>query len=325
MIERISTFFNPERFQGRHKKNSYFEGWYYKIIDATEKYAFAIIPAVSFDSKGNKHAFIQVLDGKKFTSQYHRFEIDTFSVAPGKLHVTIENNVFSEDHFSIQLPEIQGNIQLKNTKPWPKPFYAPGIMGPFAFIPFMECYHGIVSMDHELMGSITYNNEVINFDHGRGYMEKDWGKSFPSAYFWMQCNHFTLPGNSIKCSVARIPWFNSQFTGFICGLQLQDKLIQFTTYNGTKLIRSFADAEKVELIMQNRKYRIEIIAHREHATSLASPILGHMEGKIEESMNSVIDVKLINLKTNQIIFEDSGRNGALEVAGEIEKISKFVN
>lgn len=44
MLERISTFFNPERFQGRHKRKSYFEGWYYKIIDASEKYAFAIIP-----------------------------------------------------------------------------------------------------------------------------------------------------------------------------------------------------------------------------------------------------------------------------------------
>ncbi|HPE40979.1 MAG TPA: hypothetical protein PLI77_07845 [Bacteroidales bacterium] len=38
-----------------------------------------------------------------------------------------------------------------------------------------------------------------------------------------------------------------------------------------------------------------------------------MEGKIEESMNSILEVKLIDLKKNRIIFEDRGRNGALEI------------
>ncbi len=321
MIERISTFFNPERFQGRHKKHSYFEGWYYKIIDATEQHAFAIIPAMSIDSKGNQHAFIQVLDGKKLTSAYHRFDIESFKAAPGKLHITIDRNEFTEDHFCIQLPEIQGTIQLINTKPWPKPIYSPGIMGPFAFIPFMECYHGIVSMDHELMGSINYNGQKINFNHGRGYMEKDWGKSFPSGYIWLQCNHFSESGISIKCSVARIPWFRRAFTGFICGLQLHNKLIRFTTYNKTKLIKCYVDEEKVSLVMQNKKYKIEILAIRTDATGLASPILGHMEGKIEESMNSVVEVILTDLKTKQIVFQDKGRNGALEVAGEIGELA----
>lgn len=167
MLERITIFFNPERFQGRHKKKSYFEGWYYKIIDVTEKFAFAVIPAISIDSNGEKHAFIQVLDGKKLSSEYHRFEIESFHVASGKMDISIGNNHFSEDHLSIDLPDIKGEILFKNTTPWPKPFHSPGIMGPYAFVPFMECYHGIVSMDHELMGNINYNGETINFDHGR--------------------------------------------------------------------------------------------------------------------------------------------------------------
>lgn len=45
-----------------------------------------------------------------------------------------------------------------------------------------------------------------------------------------------------------------------------------------------------------------------------------MEGKIEESMNSILEVKLIDLKKNRIIFEDRGRNGALEIVGEYSEI-----
>ena len=43
----------------------------------------------------------------------------------------------------------------------------------------MECYHGIVSMDHTVNGLIEINNEKIDFSEGRGYIEKDWGRSFP--------------------------------------------------------------------------------------------------------------------------------------------------
>jgi len=229
------------------------------------------------------------------------------------MNISIGKNHFSEDHLSIDLPEIKGTIHFKNRTPWPKPLHSPGIMGPYAFVPFMECYHGIVSMDHELLGTITYQNKEINFDLGRGYMEKDWGKSFPKAYIWMQCNHFTKPGISLKCSVARIPWIRREFTGFICGIWLQNKLYRFTTYNRSKLVILVSDEEKVELIIKNKKHLIEITAFRDQTTSLASPILGHMEGKIEESMNSIIEVTLTDMRTNQIIFQDKGRNGALEV------------
>ena len=39
-------------------------------------------------------------------------------------------------------------------------------MGPFAFFPFMECYHGIVSMDHQVFGKLEINGEIVNFDGG---------------------------------------------------------------------------------------------------------------------------------------------------------------
>jgi len=320
MIRRLQTFLNPEQFQGRHKKKRYFEGWYYKFVDATEKYALAVIPGISIDEIGKKQAFIQVLDGKKLRAYYHKFDYSLFIATPGKLQISIENNHFSDKGLFLNLPEIKGKIEFENIVPWPKPFYSPGIMGPYAFAPFMECYHGIVSMDHSLAGTITCNNKDISFDNGRGYIEKDWGKSFPSAYFWLQSNHFSEPGISIKASVAKIPWLNRFFTGFICGIWIKDKLIRFTTYNKSVLKKSFANEETVELVMENKKYQICITAYREHATTLSSPIQGLMEGRIEESMNAKLDVKVTDLKQNIVILEDTARNAALEVAGDIQAI-----
>lgn len=320
LYKRINAFFNPEQFQGWGKNQKYFEGWYFKVVNADETKAFAFIPGIAMDEEGNKNAFIQVLDGIKKTSAYHRFDASLFIPAEGKFLVDIGDNSFSENKIVLNLSDVKGELNFTGNIPWPKPFYSPGIMGPYAFVPFMECYHGIVSMDHTIHGEIEVNNEKINFDNGRGYIEKDWGRSFPSAYIWLQTNHFSKPGISLKASVAKIPWIRNSFVGFIAGLWLHDRLIRFTTYNKSVLRKTFVDTEKAEIVIENKNYRLEILAHRDRATALASPILGLMDGRIEESMTSRTEVQLYDKKSRQIIFNDTGRNTGLEVAGKVEEI-----
>jgi len=113
----------------------------------------------------------------------------------------------------------------------------------------------------------------------------------------------------------------TSFIGFIAGVWLQDRLIEFTTYNFTKLRKSFANQDQVELVMENGNHRLEIFAHREAATSLASPIAGFMDGRIEESMTAKIQVKLTDKKAKKVLLEDTGRNAGLEVAGKIDDIT----
>jgi hypothetical protein len=108
--------------------------------------------------------------------------------------------------------------------------------------------------------------------------------------------------------------------GFIAGLYLNKEIIQFTTYNRTKLLHSFANTKRVELCMENSKYRLEVYARRAAATELAAPIAGFMDGRISESMSSELDIKLISKRSGEVLFNDTGKNAALEVAGKIEEI-----
>jgi hypothetical protein len=324
LTNKLKAFFNPEYFQGEGKQKNYFEGWYFKVLNAAGTKAFAFIPGIAMDQYGTKQSFIQVLDGKNKTAVYHRYEVDQFVPSERSFNLNVAGSTFSENSIHLDLENIKGTLNFSGNIGWPKPFYSPGIMGPFSFVPFMECYHGIVSMDHSIQGTLTINDEIIDFTGGRGYIEKDWGRSFPSSYIWMQSNHFSKPGISLKSSVAKIPWLGSSFVGFISGLWLHDRLIQFTTYNGTVLRKSFADKEKVDLVLENRKHRLEILAKRDGATSLASPILGLMDGRIEESMTSEIEVQLFDRVSRSIIFSDTGKHTALEVAGKISEIFKGI-
>ena len=320
MQNRLRALFNPEQYHGWGKSKKYFEGWYYKIVNAEEDKAFAIIPGIAMDGNGNQQAFIQVLDGKKLSASYHRFNSSEFMPKPGIFHVDIATNTFTKDKIRLNLPDMKGELLFTNLVHWPSTWYSPGIMGPFSFVPFMQCYHGILSMDHSIEGELNINGDITDFTGGRGYMEKDWGRSFPSGYIWMQTNHFAEEGISLKASVAKIPWMGTSFVGFIAGIWLQDRLIQFTTYNSSKLIKSYADKERVELLIENKHHRIKINAKREAATELASPIMGFMDGRINESMTTKIEVQLTDIKNNKVLLHDTGRNGGLEVAGNISDV-----
>lgn len=316
----MRAFFNPERFQGWGKSRDYFEGWYFKSVTHDGAQALAVIPGIAMDKAGNKHAFIQVLDGTRKTAVYHRFPAEAFIPDAGKFVIRIGDNFFSEEKLSLQLPGLTGELNFSGNQPWPKPFYSPGIMGPYAFVPFMECYHGIVSMDHRVNGVIQLNGSDIAFRDGYGYMEKDWGHSFPSSYIWMQGNSFSQPGISVKSSVAKIPWVRNSFVGFIAGVLINGKLYRFTTYNRTKLRNCIADERGVDLIMENGKHLLHLHAERDGATSLASPVRGMMEGRIEESMTARIRVRLTDKNTGIVLLDDTTRHAGLEIAGPVSEL-----
>jgi len=305
-------------YHGWGKKNKYFEGWYFKLVSKDERHAFAFIPGISFGEDGTSHAFIQVLNGKKCTAEYHNFEAKDFQPSSEKFELKLGDNFFSKDKLTLKIPGITGELNLKNTTPWPKMLGAPGIMGWYSFVPFMQCFHGVVSMHHLIEGALEIDGELVDFTGGIGYIEKDWGRSFPKAYTWMQTNHFDAGVPiSMMGSVAHIPWLGNYFVGFIGGFWLEDRLFKFATYTGAKKHLIIGE-ETVELIFKNRKTELRINAHKGPTGELISPLHGDMKGKINESMQATAETQL--LENGKIIFEGTGRNVGLEVAGEIDVI-----
>ena len=320
ILQRINNVFHPERYQGWGKTSRYFEGWYFKLLNKDGSEAFAIIPGIAMDEQGNKQSFIQVLDGKRKSARYHKFLFDDFKSEKNVFQISIGKNEFSSGSIKLDIEQLQGELHFSNNIPWPKFIWSPGIMGPFSFVPFMECYHGIVSMNHEIAGQLLVNGKSIDFNRGKGYLEKDWGKSFPSSYIWLQTNHFSEENISLKCSVAKIPWLGSSFIGFIAGIWWKDRLIRFTTYNQSTRNKTYADIKHVIIALENKVYRLDIHALRDAPTALASPILGLMDGRIEETMNAVVHVTLTEKKSGKIVFDDKGMHAGLEVAGNIEEL-----
>lgn len=315
VLQRLRSVWHPDHYHGWGLKKRFFEGWYYKLVSADERHAMAIIPGISMPENGESQAFIQVMDGKACQSVFHRFDATSFQASSDKFEVKLGENYFSGEKITLDLPGLNGEIFFQNTNVWPKMLGAPGIMGWYSFVPFMECNHGVVSLHHTLLGNLWRpGGEQLDFSGGKGYIEKDWGRSFPRAYVWMQCNHFdTHERASLLASVAHIPWLNSYFIGFISGFWLDGRLFKFATYTGARKYLKI-NGQQVEMIFKSPSLELRILAEQAAGTPLKSPISGEMTGKVQESLQARLQVEL--LQKGKRIFEGNGRNAGLEVVGE---------
>ena len=188
-------------------------------------------------------------------------------------------------------------------------------MGWFSYMPFMETYHGVVSMNHNIRGTLEINGASVNFDGGKGYMEKDWGKSFPSAWIWTQSNHFSNPNLSFMFSIAIIPFLGMQFNGFLSALWHEGKFYKFATYTRAKVRSIEIEVDSIQIQIEDKKYRLEFKIFKKGSDfgNLKAPSSGEMLGHIAESINSKIELKLYNKKDNQLIIDDIGVNAGLEI------------
>jgi hypothetical protein len=352
LLRRKSTL-HPARFQGWGRVRNYFEGWYFKIVVPEANLAFAFIPGVSFGSHsgvgvrplgeglraahstprhekhpsglsvpGENHAFLQVLDGTAATSAYHRYEVEDFRPATDRFILELGPHSFAEDRLKVDLPGLQFDLHFEAIEPWPKRFLAPGVMGWYGFVPRMQCYHGLVSLHHELRGTITVDGVIHDAAGGIGYTEKDWGSGFPDAWVWCQSNHLTGTDQpcSLMASVAHIPWLGSSFTGFLATFLFEGELFLFTTWAGSQVQTRFNKEQgTVSLHFSSLEAQLIVTGHPAEGGDLASPVTGQaMTGKINESLRAELEVEF--WRHERVVYAGRATWAGLEVSPEAERL-----
>ncbi|MDZ7820449.1 MAG: tocopherol cyclase family protein [Candidatus Marinimicrobia bacterium] len=213
------------------------------------------------------------------------------------------------------------NFVFRKCIPDPAYLLSPGIMGWFGFVPFMECYHGVVSMQHRVSGTLHYNNEKYHFNTGAGYIEKDWGRSFPQSWVWMQANPFKNSDASFMLSIARIPWMGHEFTGVIGYLYHQGKVRRFATYLGDRVRELRFKNDELRITLGKRKRHLTVTATPNGGGQLAAPVKGKMDRSMKESLNGILQVELKDAH-NGVLFSDHTSLAGLEISGNTDELLK---
>lgn len=247
--------------------HSVFGGWYYRIHSDTD--TLAIIPAYH---KNGHDRFCSI----QMITRDHSWNI-TFpyeELRQRGRHMQIGPNHFAENGIHLELETVNFSA-VGNLKFGPLTPIAYDIMGPFRYVPFMECRHIIRSMTHTVTGSLKLNQTVYHFENALGYLEGDRGRSFPKHYAWTQC---FFPEGSLVLSVAEIPIGSFCFTGTIAVVMWQGKEYRFATYLGARVLH----IQSGEVTIKQGKWTLSAKLLEQSANPLLAPVNGNMVRTIHE-------------------------------------------
>jgi len=313
---------HPEAYHGAGITRRYFEGWYVKLVTADLSRRYAVIPGVFRGLREDvNEAFVQVLDGIAGQSWYHRYPLEEFEASDREFRVRVGNNHFSTEGVTLDVPGLSGTIRfLDHQGGWPVTLREPGIMGWYGLVPFMECFHGIVSFGHRLEGTLDIDAATSDFSGGRGYIEKDWGQAFPEGYVWLHTNH--IEGHkdaSFIGSVAIIPWLRRPFRGFIAGLLHGGRLYKWTTYNKTHERELLIDDAHVRWSLEGPDGTLRVEAARVRGGILHAPLRDAMHKRVDETLDA--EIRITHYSPEGALLLDSiGRASGLEVYGDTDTL-----
>lgn len=282
-------------------KKRYFEGWYFK--HQSEDFSIAFIPGININKNGYKYAFIQIItESESYNIDY---DFNDFSISKDKQTIKIKDSIFSLKGSIINIKNkdinIRGKLTYKNITSTKG-----DVMGPFAYFPFMECSHGVLSLSHKFHGSLFINNEELKFKDSIGYIEKDSGRSFPKKYLWLQSNYFSKKDTSIMVSIADMPFLGFNFIGCIAVIYYEGKEYRLATYNGVKVISYNEKGLKIK----KGPYRLEVEIKELYPQNLLAPNSGEMIRTIKENIACNARFRffkgenlIFNLDSNKTSFE----------------------
>lgn len=291
-------------FHGENKRRSFFEGWYLKHQVGDRM--VAVIPAFHLDEKGKPSASVQVITERG--SHWLDYPVGSFKVHPDRFCVRVGGSTFSELGVRLALAgegiTLQGQVHYG---PFTPVLY--DMMGPFRWVPGMQCNHGVLSLAHSLRGSLEINGERMDFTGGMGYIEKDWGSSFPSHYLWTQCSWQEHGDCTVMVSIANIPVLGGSFTGCIGVVYYGGIEYRLATYHGVQLCK----VAPGEVILMQGELQLHIKLLEESPHPLKAPNRGGMTRTIRESGRcrvsyrfTVASKQLFSITDDHASFEQEG-------------------
>lgn len=322
---------NPDVYHGKNSMTNYFEGWYFKLVQAHTGNTYCFIPGVFFSNDTKySHSFIQVLKGNENCLNYIRFQKHEFKASRSEFNVGVGKSSFSlnEIHLNInqQNEKIFGTLSFENIMKWPDSAINPGSMGFYNYLGFMQCYSQVCAVDGNINGELMINGDRVDFTGGKLYIEKNWGKAFPYSYIWAQGNTFDKSNASVTCSIGHIPFPLKSFAGFLIGLYANDRFYKFTTINRSKLFIKYVD-ENIVMKTYNKDYLLKIIVNYKQDTfmDLYAPRDTKMIPIAHETLQANLNVTLYDKKRRCIILHDHCSSAGFELSGNYKSLIQRID
>ena len=206
--------YRPSSLRGNFERNNYFEGWFQKVYSKQHNASFILIYGYATRNSNDQFGFLQVLIPNQ-TPEIVYFSKNEVSCDIEHHIFRLGNNILTTELIQINMQDLRIDLTLMN-----KPSRTfKNSMGYTYYIPNLPCYHSVLNTIQKVKGEIQHKGVNYTLENEVGYLEKNWGTSFPEKYFWIHAVDPNNPGVSLLFSRAEILWLGRTFikhVGYLC-------------------------------------------------------------------------------------------------------------
>jgi hypothetical protein len=186
-------------------------------------------------------------------------------------------------------------------------------MGYTYFIPNLPCYHSVLNTAQSVSGEIQHKGLCYTLDHEMGYLEKNWGTTFPENYFWVHAIDPNNPAISLLFSRAKIVWLGKTYIKHVGYFSFDGQQIELRELKNFSVSNSNHGPEN--RIIQIRSAS----AHLDLALECGSEVLfkGPKDGALSRIIQHQTDASI------KVSLTYENRSHQFQMVGNFEDIGLF--
>ena len=322
---------------------SFFEGWYFRVTLPKIRESFAFMYSIENPSTLSTHGggAAQVLgideqyllckfsDSNKFWASKDRLGLGHW----GETNLDIRPQLLSGSEFErqiIQGYQVTGTLHqgalpehdcrwCYHTIPvygWGQPQQTQqATAGGLSYLPIFEPGWQILMAHGLATGWIEWLGERYEFNNAPAYSEKNWGRSFPQKWFWLNCNSF---GETVGLAVTagggrrKVLWTMEEVA--MIGIHYRDRFYEFVPWN-SQISWQIQPWGEWRIQATNGDFQVELIGTTDLAgTMVRTPTERGLVMCCRDTLKGLLSIDLRTRQGRAIIAANSNVAG-LEVGG----------
>ena len=328
----------------------FFEGWYYRVTLPSHRQTFAFMYSIEDPAGNSSHSggSAQILgandeylcrtfpDVRKFWAWRNALGLGHWRKTNGDRPPRyLEPEQFNQlviEGYQGSATRHQGVLQdpaTGHSARWQyeiEPVYGWGNTGSrpqstggwLSFLPIFEPGWQILMASGLATGWIDWNGDRYEFANAAAYSEKNWGRSFPQKWFWLNCNSFdSQPDLALTAGGGRraVLWWMESVA--MIGIHYRGKFYEFVPWN-SQVSWNIQPWGSWQMQATNQHYEIELIGTTDKpGTPLRAPTEKGLVFCCRDTMQGKIALQLRKRCrfNSQIILEANSSLCGLEVGG----------
>jgi tocopherol cyclase len=187
--------------------------------------------------------------------------------------------------------------------------------GLLSFVPIFEPGWQILMAHGLANGWIEWNGQRYEFTNAPAYGEKNWGRSFPNQWFWVNCNHFrNKPDLALTAGGGsrQVLWWMEE-VALIC-FHYRGKFYEFVPWNA-QVNWQIQPWGKWQMQARNHQYEVELTATTDKpGTVLRAPTEKGLIPYCRDTMRGQLTLELRD-RSGKILLKANSSDCGLEVGG----------